>query len=33
MSNKIKLQEHATDLQAILDTINALPRPVRMLMR
>ena len=25
MSNKIKLQEHATDLQFILDTINALP--------
>lgn len=25
MSNKIKLQEHATDLQAILDTINSLP--------
>jgi hypothetical protein len=25
MSNKLKLQEHATDLQAILDTINSLP--------
>lgn len=25
MSNKIKLQEHATDLQSILDTINSLP--------
>jgi hypothetical protein len=25
MSNKLKLQDHATDLQAILDTINALP--------
>ena len=25
MSNKLKLQDHATDLQSILDTINALP--------
>ena len=25
MSNKLKLQDHATDLQFILDTINALP--------